>query len=109
MNEQIADFLLRIRYVKQNGIRNRYRSRIADLTAGFAVKRRLVRNNRGFLSFGNFINFFAVNQQSGNLSFGLRHFIAQKFRAADFSLTSNHTASVADSPEPAQALRASAF
>ncbi|CCZ21808.1 putative uncharacterized protein [Acetobacter sp. CAG:977] len=86
MNKQIADFLLRV-FNNENRISARgNNTRIADLSARFAIERSLIRNNRSFLSFRNGIRFFAVNDQSFDNAFRLRRIIAQKFGSARFFL-----------------------
>ena len=81
---------------------------IADLAAGFAVERRLVEDQRALLAGVQRFDFGAVLENGQRDAFGDLGLVAEEFGGAETLRRPNQIVSVAASPEPDQALRASA-
>ena len=110
VHEQVAQLLLRVGDAEQRALGALDDALVADLAAGLAVERRLVQHQRGLLAGLEAADLLAVpaGRRGSRPRRSPCRSPGSRWRRR-FSLTSNQTVSVAASPEPFQALRASSF
>ena len=86
MDEQIAEFLLRIGDAEDRAFRPFDDAGVADLAAAFAIERRLVQNERAFLAGLEVCHLFAAGDERRDDAFRGFGIVAEEFAGAGLVL-----------------------